>query len=381
MTKRISVLGSTGSIGRSTLDVIAHHPDNFAVSALTAGNNIELLIEQAIQFQPTLVSVANGQLADQARSRLPSNIEVAFGEEGLLRAATLNEVDLVVTAIMGSVGLQPTLAAIEAGKDIGLANKETLVTAGHLVMSLAAQKGTKLLPIDSEHSAIFQCLNGEKMSLVKKIILTSSGGSFRDLSREQLKDVTVEDALKHPTWSMGAKITIDSATMMNKGLEVIEAHWLFSMPYDQIEVVVHPQSIVHSMVEFVDASVMAQLGSPDMRVPIQYALSYPSRVPSPSKPLDLTEIGTLHFRKMDYDRYPCLRLAFDSGRSGGTYPAVLNAANEVAVERFLNRSISFLTIEQILASVLDKHIPVSNPSLEEIMKADRWAREQAMKLN
>jgi 1-deoxy-D-xylulose-5-phosphate reductoisomerase len=381
MTKRISVLGSTGSIGRNTLDVIAHHPDSFAVSALTAGNNIELLIEQAIQFQPTLVSVANEQLADQACSRLPSNIEVAFGEEGLLRAATLNEVDLVVTAIMGSVGLQPTLAAIEAGKDIGLANKETLVTAGHLVMSLAAQKGTKLLPIDSEHSAIFQCLNGEKMSLVKKIILTSSGGSFRDLSREQLKDVTVEDALKHPTWSMGAKITIDSATMMNKGLEVIEAHWLFSMPYDQIEVVVHPQSIVHSMVEFVDASVMAQLGTPDMRVPIQYALSYPSRVPSPSKPLDLTEIETLHFRKMDYDRYPCLRLAFDSGRSGGTYPAVLNAANEVAVERFLNRSISFLTIEQILASVLDKHIPVSNPSLEEIMKADRWAREQAMKLN
>jgi 1-deoxy-D-xylulose-5-phosphate reductoisomerase len=381
MTKRISVLGSTGSIGRNTLDVIAHHPDSFAVSALTAGNNIELLIEQAIQFQPTLVSVANEQLADQARSRLPSNIEVAFGEEGLLRAATLNEVDLVVTAIMGSVGLQPTLAAIEAGKDIGLANKETLVTAGHLVMSLAAQKGTNLLPIDSEHSAIFQCLNGEKMSLVKKIILTSSGGSFRDLSREQLKDVTVEDALKHPTWSMGAKITIDSATMMNKGLEVIEAHWLFSMPYDQIEVVVHPQSIVHSMVEFVDASVMAQLGTPDMRVPIQYALSYPSRVPSPSKPLDLTEIETLHFRKMDYDRYPCLRLAFDSGRSGGTYPAVLNAANEVAVERFLNRSISFLTIEQILASVLDKHIPVSNPSLEEIMKADRWAREQAMKLN
>lgn len=381
MTKRISILGSTGSIGRSTLDVIALHPESFEVTALTAGSNIELLMEQAIQFQPKLVSVANVSLADHVRRELPSSIEVLYGEEGLLRAATLDEADFVVTAILGSRGLQPTLAAIEAGKDIGIANKETLVVAGHLVMGLAKQKGTRLLPIDSEHSAIFQCLNGENVRSVKKIILTSSGGSFRSLTREQLKNVTVEDALKHPTWSMGAKITIDSATMMNKGLEVMEAHWLFTMPYDQIEVVVHPESIVHSMVEFKDASIIAQLGTPDMRVPIQYALSYPHRIQSPSKPLDLTEVGTLHFRKMDFDRYPCLRLSYESGKSGGTYPAVLNAANEIAVEKFLECSISFLDIEQILESVLNEHESVYHPTLEEIMATDRWAREKVREMN
>jgi 1-deoxy-D-xylulose-5-phosphate reductoisomerase len=381
MAKRISILGSTGSIGKNALDVISHHPDRFEVTALAVGTNIDLLLEQAIRFRPKMVSVATSTLAEKIRLQLPEGIEVGYGDAGLLRAATHEDSDFVITAVVGSRGLGPTLAAIGSGKPIGIANKETLVTAGHLVVQLAKEKGVDLFPIDSEHSAIFQCLNGENVREVNKIILTSSGGSFRDLTREQLLGVTVEDALKHPTWSMGAKITIDSATMMNKGFEVIEAHWLFSIPYDQIEVLIHQESIVHSMVEFDDYSVIAQLGTPDMRVPIQYALTYPNRLKGPTQPLDLSTIAALHFRKMDFDRYPCMRLAFESGRAGGTYPTVLNAANEVAVERFLNRSISFLSIESILSSVLDQHQAISHPSLETIMEADRWAREQASRLN
>jgi 1-deoxy-D-xylulose-5-phosphate reductoisomerase len=381
MAKRISILGSTGSIGKNALDVISHHPDRFEVTALAVGTNIDLLLEQAIRFRPKMVSVATSTLAEKIRLQLPEGIEVGYGDAGLLRAATHEDSDFVITAVVGSRGLGPTLAAIGSGKPIGIANKETLVTAGHLVVQLAKEKRVDLFPIDSEHSAIFQCLNGENVREVNKIILTSSGGSFRDLTREQLLGVTVEDALKHPTWSMGAKITIDSATMMNKGFEVIEAHWLFSIPYDQIEVLIHQESIVHSMVEFDDYSVIAQLGTPDMRVPIQYALTYPNRLKGPTQPLDLSTIAALHFRKMDFDRYPCMRLAFESGRAGGTYPTVLNAANEVAVERFLNRSISFLSIESILSSVLDQHQAISHPSLETIMEADRWAREQASRLN
>jgi 1-deoxy-D-xylulose-5-phosphate reductoisomerase len=381
MAKRISILGSTGSIGKNALDVISHYPDRFEVTALTAGTNIDLLVEQAMRFRPKMVSVATSLLADKVRLELPAEIDVSYGNEGLLRAATHEDTDFVITAVVGSRGLQPTLAAIESGKPIGIANKETLVTAGHLVVRLAKEKGVDLFPIDSEHAAIFQCLNGENIREVNKIILTSSGGSFRDLSREQLLGVTVEDALKHPNWSMGAKITVDSATMMNKGFEVIEAHWLFSTPYDQIEVLIHPESIIHSMVEFNDYSVIAQLGTPDMRVPIQYALTHPDRIKSPTKPLDFSTISALHFRKMDFDRYPSVRLAFESGRAGGTYPTVLNAANEVAVERFLNRSIPFLSIEGILFSVMDQHQSIPHPSLEAIMEADRWARELASRLN
>ena len=299
------------------------------------------------------------------------------GEEGALEVAAHPEVSTVVSAIVGSRGLRPTLAAIRAGKTIGLANKETLVMAGAIVMREAEKAGVSILPVDSEHSAIFQCLNGERPGDVQRIILTASGGAFRDLSREALESVTREQALTHPNWSMGAKVTIDSATMMNKGLEVIEAHWLFDLPYDRIDVVIHPESIVHSMVEFRDGAVMAQLGTPDMRVPIQYALSYPARLPLTARPLDLVALGALHFRRADFARFPCLKMAYEAGRAGGTMPAVLNAANEVAVERFLAGEISFLAIEEVIERVLSAHDCIANPTLEAIEEADRWAREQA----
>ncbi|WP_248926337.1 1-deoxy-D-xylulose-5-phosphate reductoisomerase [Paenibacillus hamazuiensis] len=375
--KRVSILGSTGSIGTQTLDVISHHPGRFAVEALAGGQNVPLLVEQAKRFRPKKVSVASKELAAEIKGQLPSGTEVLYGEEGLIEAAAGTEADYVVTAIVGSLGLRPTLAAIEAGKAIGLANKETLVSAGHLVTELAQKRGVKLLPIDSEHSAIFQCLNGEDLSRIRKITLTASGGSFRDRTRAELTHVTVEDALKHPNWSMGAKITIDSATMVNKGLEVIEAHWLFGASYDDIEVIIHPESIVHSFVEFVDHSIIAQLGNPDMRVPIQYALTYPDRLHTPTKPLDLTELGKLHFRKMDFSRFPCLKMAFDSGRSGGTATTVFNAANEVAVARFLQGEIRFLQIEEIIYETLAAHQATANPSLDEIIEADAWARQRA----
>jgi 1-deoxy-D-xylulose-5-phosphate reductoisomerase len=380
MTKKIAILGSTGSIGTQTLDVIARQPDRFSVEALGAGTNIELLIEQTKRFHPKKVSVATKELAERIAIHLPAGVQVYYGEEGAVEIAAGTEAEFVVTAIVGSQGLRPTLAAIEAGKQIGLANKETLVTAGHLVSRKAKERGVSLLPIDSEHSAIFQCLNGEKREAISKIVLTASGGSFRDRTREQLAGVTVEEALRHPNWSMGAKITIDSATMVNKGLEVIEAHWLFDLPYEKIEVLLHPESIIHSMVEFKDRSVMAQLGNPDMRVPIQYALTYPERISSPAEPLNLAQIGKLHFREMDFERYPCLRLAFDSGKAGGSVPAVFNAANEAAVARFLRGEIAFLEIESIIAHVLDKHERIESPNLEEISESDRWARIEASKI-
>ncbi|MBQ4898975.1 1-deoxy-D-xylulose-5-phosphate reductoisomerase [Paenibacillus sp. Marseille-P2973] len=378
--KKLAIIGSTGSVGTQTLDVITQHADQFEVEGLAAGSNADLFVEQVNKFRPKKASVSTKEIADRVRPLIPSGVELYYGEEGLIEVAAGTEAETVVTAIVGSAGLPATLAAISEGKHIGLANKETLVTAGHLVTGLAKKKGVSLLPVDSEHSAIFQCLNGERMEDVERITLTASGGSFRDLSRDQLQHVTVEDALKHPNWSMGAKITIDSATMVNKGLEVIEARWLFGMSFEQIGVLLHPESIVHSFVEYRDGSVIAQLGTPDMRVPIQYALSYPERWTSSTKRLSLAEVGKLHFREMDMVRYPCLRLAFECGKIGGTATSVYNAANEVAVARFLNREISFLQIEHIIESVLSRHEVQAEPDLDAIKEADRWARETARSL-
>lgn len=372
--KKISILGSTGSIGTQTLDVISHYPEQYKVEGLSGGHNIKLLAEQVRQFRPRKASVATKELAEQLSLEIPSDVQVYYGEEGLIEIAAGTDAEFVVTAVVGSQGLAPTLAAIEAGKQIGLANKETLVSAGHLVTELANRRGVRLLPIDSEHSAIFQCLQGERQEQIHTITLTASGGSFRDLSRDELKNVTVEDALKHPNWAMGAKITIDSATMVNKGLEVIEAHWLFDLSYDQIEVLIHPESIIHSFVEFEDYSVIAQMGLPDMRVPIQYALTYPNRMRTPVERLRLADIGKLHFREMDFSRYPCLRMAFESGRIGGSMPTVYNAANEMAVERFLKREITFLDIERVIEQVMTEHEPVAFPDLTAIFEIDRWAR-------
>ncbi|WP_028545190.1 1-deoxy-D-xylulose-5-phosphate reductoisomerase [Paenibacillus taiwanensis] len=375
--KRISILGSTGSIGTQTLDVVANHPEHFQIEAMAAGRNAALFLEQIKQFRPKLVSVQDKATADLIRSELPQGTRLVYGEEGLIEVAAHPTTDTVVTAVMGSVGLKSTLAAINMGKWIGLANKETLVTAGHLVTAAAARNNVKLMPIDSEHSAIFQCLNGEPRRAVQSITLTASGGSFRDVSRAELEGVSVEQALQHPNWSMGAKITIDSATMANKGLEVIEAHWLFGLPYDDIHVMLHPESIIHSYVEYVDGAVIAQLGTPDMRVPIQYALTYPERLDNPSPRLNLAQVGTLHFRELDMERYPMVRYAYESGKLGGTATTVFNAANEVAVARFLRREISFLDIERIVELALERHHVVAEPTLEVIEETDRRTRQEA----
>ncbi|MDQ0113112.1 1-deoxy-D-xylulose-5-phosphate reductoisomerase [Paenibacillus harenae] len=375
--KKISILGSTGSIGTQTLDIVAHAPELFKVVGLTAGSNVDLLIEQARQFKPAIVCLGTKELADAARLHVPPGTRVVYGEEGLIETASQADADIVVTAIVGSRGLPATLAAINAGKTIGLANKETLVTAGHIVMERAKQRGVAILPIDSEHSAIFQCLNGEKRESIKQITLTASGGSFRDRTREQLEGVSVNEALNHPNWSMGAKITIDSATMVNKGLEVIEAKWLFDVTYDQIDVIIHPESIIHSYVEFSDHSMIAQMGLPDMRVPIQYALTYPDRMATPTNRLSLVEVGKLHFREMDFVRFPLLRLAFDCGRLGGSAPAVFNAANEVAVSRFLSGEINFLDIERVVESAVSRHDVTEINDLQAIAEVDGWARRFA----
>lgn len=376
--KRISVLGSTGSIGTQTLSVVENHPDSFQIEALAAGRNAELLIKQVRQFKPRLVSVQDKETADAVRAALPTGTKLVYGDEGLIEAAACQEADTVVTAVVGSVGLRSTLAAIEQGKTIGLANKETLVTAGHLVTEAAERQGVSLMPIDSEHSAIFQSLNGEPRAAIDSITLTASGGSFRDRTREDLQGVTVEEALKHPNWSMGAKITIDSATMANKGLEVIEAHWLFGLDYDRIHVLIHPESIIHSYVEYVDGSIIAQMGVPDMRVPIQYALSYPERMASPADRLNLAKVGRLNFRELDMTRYPMVRYAYESGRLGGTATTVFNAANEVAVARFLRGEISFLDIERIVEQALSKHQVIAKPTLEIIQETDKEIRKYAL---
>lgn len=375
MTKLISLLGATGSIGIQTIDIIREHPHQFKLVAFSAGRNLEKTREIIREFNPTLVSVQEEVDAISLKKEFPS-IELAYGSNGLIDVATHPEASVLVNAVLGSVGLEATLEAIKQRKTIALANKETLVTAGHLVMAAAEKYKAPILPVDSEHSALFQSMNGEKRSQVSRLILTASGGSFRDRTRKELENVTVQDALSHPNWSMGAKITIDSATMMNKGLEVIEAQVLFDMPYDDIEVVLHRESIIHSMVEFHDTSVMAQLGTPDMRVPIQYALSYPDRLPRKSaKRLNLVEIGKLHFEEMNMERFHALKLAYDAGRAGGTMTTVLNAANEAAVALFLNGEIRFLQIEECIERIMDKHTLISTPDLETILHVDAITRK------
>ena len=378
--KYISILGASGSIGTQTLDIIRSHPDEFRLAAISIGKNVDMARAMIEEFAPRLVAVADRDAYDKLRSEYAGKVKIIYGEEGLIEAAVFPETDIVVTAVVGSVGLVPTLKAIEAGKTIALANKETLVTAGHIVTEEAKKRGVALLPVDSEHSAIFQCLQGEKREQVEKIILTASGGSFRDKTREELKHVTVEEALRHPNWSMGAKVTIDSATMMNKGLEVIEAHWLFELPYEQIDVLLHRESVIHSLVQFRDTSVIAQLGTPDMHVPIQYALSYPERLPLSVKPLDLAQIGTLNFKRMDLERYRCLRFAYEAGKAGGSLPTVLNAANEEAVAAFLAGRIAFLDIEEYIERALEWHEMIKEPSLEEIRRIDAETRKYVQSL-
>jgi len=375
--KYISLLGATGSIGRQTAEVVREHPQDFTIVALSAGRNIDLVREYILEFKPELVSVQDKSDYDQLKGEFSKQgITFTYGDEGLVETAVYHRADVLVNAVIGSVGLFPTLCAIKAGKDIAIANKETLVTAGHLVMEAAKKAGVSLLPVDSEHSAIFQALQGEQEKNIERLIITASGGSFRDRTREQLAGVTVEEALNHPNWSMGAKITIDSATMMNKGLEVIEAHWLFDLPYEQIDVLLHKESIIHSMVEFHDSSVMAQLGSPDMRVPIQYALTYPDRLPlASSNRLNLAKLGQLHFAEMDFNRYPCLRFAYEAGKIGGTMPTVMNAANEVAAAAFLDGKVTFLGIETLIEKAMNHHTVISVPDLLTIQEVDESTRQ------
>lgn len=372
--KYISLLGATGSIGKQTVDIILKNKEEFSLVAMSVGKNIQFARKIINELSPDLVSTMEKQDAELLRSEFP-NIIFTYGENGITEVAVYHKAEIVVNGVMGSVGLQPTLSAIEAKKTIAIANKETLVTAGHLVMEAAKRQGVAILPVDSEHSAIYQALQGEQEKNIERIILTASGGSFRNRTREELVHVTVEEALNHPNWSMGAKITIDSASMMNKGLEVIEAHWLFDLPYEKIDVLLHQESIIHSMVEFHDSSIIAQLGSPDMRVPIQYALTYPDRIPLPSaKRLNLADVGTLHFQKMDLERFRCLKFAYEAGRAGGSYPTVLNAANETAVGAFLKGAITFLQIEDLVERALSQHQMVVNPSLPEIEEIDRKTR-------
>ncbi len=369
--KRLAILGSTGSIGRQTLDIVRAFPDEFSVVAMSAGHNLDLLAKQADEFRPEAVSCE--QPADTLASRLPAGCQVASHED----VAAHPDADVVMAASVGMAGLSPLLAAIRARKTVALANKEPVVMAGHIVMGEAARCGVDILPVDSEPSAIWQCLRGEQKDL-SRVVITASGGAFRNRPVEELAGVTPEEALKHPTWSMGRKITIDSATLMNKGFEVIEARWLFDLPWEQIDVVVHHQSIIHGMVEFADGSVKAQLSPPDMRLPIQCALFYPRRVENGALPrFNPVETGALTFEALDTDRYPCFRLTLEAGKKAATYPAVVSAADEVAVELFLDRRIGFTSIPELVEDVLSRHAPVSAPGLEDILEADGWAREAA----
>ncbi len=376
--RKIVVLGSTGSVGINTLRVVESLGDRFQVIGLTARKNINLLEKQIRKFHPKIVALVDKKSARELRGRFKS-MRVMSGQEGVIEVARLKEADLVVSAIVGTSGLMPTLEAINAIKKIALANKEALVMAGEIVMQEAHKRGVEILPVDSEHSAIFQCLKKEGRGKVSRIILTASGGPFLDWSLSRLKSVTPQEALKHPTWEMGKKITIDSATLMNKGLEVIEAYHLFGIDIDRIEVVIHQEAIIHSLVEFVDGTMLAHLGTPDMRLPIQYALTYPERLPTPLKKLDLTKIRRLTFQKPDTKRFPCLKLAYESARIGGTAPAVLNATNEIAVSLFLKKKIGFMEIPRMIKKVLNRHKPIKNPTLSKILKADAWAREEALR--
>ena len=375
--KYISILGSTGSIGTQTLDVVREHSDELQVCAITGNNNIELLKEQILEFRPEIVCVMNDENALKLKDMLPShvNTEIMCGMEGLIAAAEFEKSEIIVTAISGMIGLKPTIAAIKKHKTIALANKETLVTGGSYIMNLAKEFNSEILPVDSEHSAIFQCLMSNGKKEINKIELTASGGPFRGKDEEYLRNVTLEDALKHPNWSMGKKITVDSATLMNKGLEVIEAKFLFDVEPEQIEVVVHPQSIIHSGIEFADHSTIAQLGLPDMRVPIQFALFYPRRVQNSYKSLSLSEIGSLTFEKPDINTFKCLKLAFDALKVGGTMPTVLNASNEACVNLFLNKKISFLDIGNINERIMDLHVPKEIDSVETILEAEEFTKQ------
>lgn len=372
--KRLAILGSTGSIGTQTLDVVRSHPELFRVAALAANTSDEALERQLEEFHPSVAVLVDENAAARLRKRYRGETEILSGEDGLRTAATLDEADTVVTSMVGFAGLAPTLAALEAGKTIALANKETLVVAGELVTALAREKGVSILPVDSEHCALFQCLQGERSETVERLILTASGGPFRGKTTEELKSVTVADCLKHPTWSMGRKITVDSATLVNKGLEVIEAHWLYDVPYEKIEVAVHPQSIVHSMVEFRDGAVLAQLGLPDMRLPIQYALTYPTREKADFGRMDFKTRMSLSFEPPDMKTFRGLALAYEAGKAGGTMPCVLNGANEEAVAAFLAGRIGFLDIYDCIERAMEAQKNVPHPSFRDLCEADSRAR-------
>ena len=377
--KKISILGSTGSIGRNTLEIVSRFPDRFKVIGLAAKNNIQLLETQINACRPEVVAVFD-ESAGKALKKKNLPVDVLTGDKGLTEVASLGHVDMVVSAIVGSAGLMPTFAALSARKDVALASKECLVMAGSIIMAEASRKGVKVIPVDSEHSAIFQCLDGRSQNEVQKIILTASGGPFLRKSLSELKSVTPEAALKHPKWIMGKKISIDSATLMNKGLEVIEAHWLFGLPAEKIEVLLHPQSIIHSMVEFIDGSVMAQMSVPDMKGPISYALSYPQRFGDVLPPLDLSKIGELTFEKPDAEKYPCLSLTYDALRIGGTMSSVLNAANEIAVEAFLGEKIPFTKISSVVSDTMARHKVSDGKTIEDVISASNWAKEKAGRL-
>jgi len=374
--QHIAILGSTGSIGRSALEVIAGLPQRFRVQYLTAHRNIDLLREQVERFRPRGVVVLEERNASAIRQSVDGSTEVFFGEEGLKEIVTRPDVDTVLSALVGFAGLKPTLWALEAGKKVALANKETLVAGGDIVMRTVREKGLRLLPVDSEHSAILQCLQGEPLTAVERLILTASGGPFLHLEQKDFDSITVAQALKHPTWTMGKKITVDSATLMNKGLEMIEAFWLFGLPPDRIQVIIHPQSIIHSMVEFVDGSIKAQLGIPDMKLPIQYALTFPERVHAPHQRIDFHELRQMTFLRPDQEKFRCLALAYEALRMGGTAPTVLNAANEVAVDMFLDERIPFTGIPIMIEEALAAHRPIHTPSLDDIIAADRTTRER-----
>ena len=374
--KNIGILGSTGSIGTQTLDVVRSHPGDFCVTALSAGSNIELLEKQIREFSPKIAAVGSEELAKELRVRVADrDVQVLSGMEGLLEMAVQPEMEILVTAIVGMIGIRPTMEAIRAGKDIALANKETLVTAGHLIVPLAKEHQVRILPVDSEHSAIFQCLHGEEHRAVEKLLITASGGPFRGRSRSELAGVTLQDALKHPNWSMGQKITIDSATLVNKGLEVMEAKWLFGIGLDQIQVIVQPQSIIHSMVEFCDGAVMAQLGTPDMRLPIQYALYYPERRYLEGERLDFRRLTQITFEEPDMETFEGLPLALRAARAGGSMPTVFNAANERAVAKFLKGEIGFLDIYEIIRASMERHRVISDPGLEEVLQTEQETYE------
>jgi len=375
--RNVILLGSTGSIGTSTIKVATDLPDRIRMLGLAAGNNFELLLEQTRLHRPEAISISDPAKARELRQALGTGTEVFSGAEGLVKLATLPGADIVVVAIVGTSGLKPALAAIRAGKDIAVASKEILVMAGEIVMSEARKQGVRVLAVDSEHSAIFQCLDGKPANSIRKLWLTASGGPFRTTPKSEFANITVERALKHPSWVMGRKITIDSATLFNKGLEMIEARWLFGVEIDRVSVVVHPQSVVHSMVEFVDGSMLAQLSTPDMCLPIQYALTYPDRAPSERVQTSLAKLGSLTFEEPDAERFPALNLARRAGRVGGTLPAVLNAANEVAVDAFVNGRIKFPQIPELVGRTMECHSMVSHPTLEQILDADAWARREA----